>query len=269
MQPEVQSNDVHSHQWFEVRLLWDHHSCQYQVFTGGSAKNNFVLFWTLWMLIFAKLVQCIILSSFKKLVNFPLFLCVTILQSCRWVLFCSTRASSLLEYFNKPHRCSHDHTLPLPLPLTKPMANMGWCPFECAELHLLVPCLFADSRKGGILNPIPDAERTPAEIIGFFACFFYVPKLLSSALPLLSQLLFLFPSVNKVPSSWIQDSHAPCLQLWLPDQTDRLKKQRLLNPHCETRSEIICSVIHTHTPSTDSSGHGMGVLILIKASAGL
>lgn len=154
------------HQWFEIRLLWDHHSCEYQIFTGGSPKNNFMLFWTLWMLFFAKLVQCIISLSFKKLGNFSLFLYMLYYTTGMNFILQHLR-HSFLEYINNTQRHSHDDTLPLPLPLTKPMAAIGWCPSECAKLHLLVPHLFAGSRKWGIVNPIPDAERGPAEIKSF------------------------------------------------------------------------------------------------------
>lgn len=82
MQPEMQTNDVHSHQWLDIRLLWDHHSCQYLIFTVGWAKNIFVSFLNIWVLTLAKLVQCIISLSFKKTGNFSII-------TPYWHQFCS------------------------------------------------------------------------------------------------------------------------------------------------------------------------------------
>lgn len=176
-----------------------------------------------------------------------------------WILFCSAPPSSFLEYLNKPHRHSHNHTLPLPLALTKPMAAIGWCPSECAKLHLLVPYFFAHSRKWGIINPIPDADRAPAEITGLFAWFSCVPKLLFSAFPLLFQQLLSFPSVNSRQSCSLPSA--------LALRSNRLKRQRLLNPQCQDmEQDHLFSGSHT---STDCSRHGLGGLIPTQDSAGL
>lgn len=205
MQPEMQTNDVHSHQWLDIRLLWDHHSCQYLIFTVGWAKNTFVSFLNIWVLVLAKLDQCIIYLSFKKTGNFSII-------RPYWHQFCSAAPEPTLFWSTSvfTHRHSHDCTsgpLPLSLSLTKHMVAIGWCPSACAKLHLLcwsVPHLFADSRKWGILVPILDAEGVPAAITDFSAWLFYAPKLGSSALPLLAQLLFLIPSVNKASSFFLK-----------------------------------------------------------------
>lgn len=252
MWPEVQSNDVHSLQWFEIRLLWDHHSCKYQIFTDGSAKNNFMLFWTLWMLSFAKLVQCIISLSLKSLkISLYFYILLYYSTGMNFVLQHPSQLFSGVPQKHRPHRPSHDHTCPLPLPITKPTADIGRCPSECAKLHLLEMrdckshswCWQSSCRNHRLFCMV----LLCSQISVFYFASSISTSFLVSFCKFKTVLLLAFSSGS--------------------DQTDRLKKQRLLNPLCwDMEWDHLFSDSHKRM---DCSGHGLGVLIPVKGSAGL
>lgn len=159
--------------------------------------------------------------------NLEISLYYSILSS---ILFCSTWVTLLWSIPVIRQTSYRDCTLgplSLPLSLTKHMVAVGWCFSVCAKLHLLCwmfSHLFADSGKWDLRFHSWCWRRSHSNCRLLPGSYMFRNLALPLCLFYCHHFSWFLLWIKHLPSSWIQESHAPCLQLKLPDQTECKRK---------------------------------------------